>query len=328
MDTRTRPTTYDRGVADIVVVDDEPQVLLAVQRTLQDDGHSVRAVTGGEDAVDAVALGAPDLVVLDLRLADIDGEEVVRRLRRFTRIPILVLSGVADETRKVAALDCGADDFLEKPFGVPELLARVRALHRRTAETTEAASSTRTYGDLEVDLAHSTVHRAGVELRLTRTEWHLLRALVAQPGKLLTHQWLIREVWDDRFGEEYRQTLRTHVRSLRAKLGDDANAPSYLRTESGVGYRWIAEVSDETAERDHPVHTPEHSRALDESLHDLKNAMTALTFALHHARARLAADEATDRTALAHLETCRSASATAVELVRAVEGRLRGREQG
>lgn len=309
-----------------MVVDDEPQVLRAVQRTLQDDGHTVRAVERGDEAVDVVALHAPDLVVLDLRLADMDGEDVVRRLRDFTRIPILVLSGVSDEARKVAALDCGADDFLEKPFGVAELLARVRALHRRTTEVLEAGPAVRTYADLEVDLAHSIVRRDGDELRLTRTEWQLLRALVAHPGKLLTHRWLIHEVWDDRFGEEYRQTLRTHVRSLRAKLGDDAAAPRYLRTESGVGYRWVAEAGDQPADGAER-RPPEEARALGESLHDLKNAMTALTFALHHARARLSEDT-TDPSALAHLETCRSASDTAVELLRDVENRLRGEGRG
>ena len=174
--------------------------------------------------MDIAATQAPDLVVLDLWLPDIDGVEVVRRLRGWLDVPILILSGDSDEERKVSALDSGADDFLEKPFAFSELTARLRALKRRTVR--DQADQRLEYGDLVVDLPHgSAAELAGAQLRLTPTEWQLLEAMVTNPGKLLTHRWLVARVWGGSHGDESRQALRTHIRSLRAKIGDDATTP-------------------------------------------------------------------------------------------------------
>ena len=181
-------------------------------------------------------------MVLDLWLPDIDGVEVVRRLRGWLDVPILILSGDADEERKVSALDSGADDFLAKPFGFSELTARLRALKRRTVR--DQADQRLEYGDLVVDLPQGAAELGGSLLRLTPTEWQLLEAMVTHPGKLLTHRWLVARVWGGSHGDESRQALRTHIRSLRAKIGDDASTPRYLRTESGAGYRWLAEPAD------------------------------------------------------------------------------------
>ena len=262
----------------VLIVDDEPAILTVLQRVLEADGHEVLSAETGAKAVDLAVTAAPDLVILDLRLPDIDGIELTEVLRRWLQAPILILSGFNDETRKVAALDSGADDYLQKPFGLGELRARLRALQRRTAENQDPVV---TYGDLAIDLSAGSVFVSGTETRLTRTEWLLLEALVRNPGKLLTHRRVAAEVWGDGYGEEMRQTLRGHVKALRAKINDDANEPIYIRTESGAGYRWIAE----------PAGLPPASAAAPEAsapehlatLHDLNNAITVLTFSLDSA---------------------------------------------
>lgn len=264
----------------MLVVDDEPQVLTALRRALEGQGERVLTASNGVEAVDLAAAQAPDLVVLDLWLPDIDGVEVVRRLRGWLDVPILILSGDTDEERKVAALDGGADDFLEKPFGFPELTARLRALHRR--QVRDDAEHRLDFGPLVVDLPGGTVELDGEPLRLTPTEWQLLQAMVTHPGKLLTHRWLLAQVWGDRHGDESRQALRTHIRSLRAKLGDAASTPRYVRTESGAGYRWLpdpAPVNDGAPDDTAPTRTgPAPDTAV---VHDLNNVLTALQLALH-----------------------------------------------
>ena len=205
----------------------------------------------GLQAVDLAATQAPDLVVLDLWLPDIDGVEVVRRLRGWLDVPILILSGDSDEERRVDALDSGADDFLQKPFGFSELTARLRALRRRTRPRPgRPAPGVRRPGGRP---AQGSAALAGVPLRLTPTEWQLLEAMVTHPGKLLTHRWLVARVWGGSHGDESRQALRTHIRSLRAKIGDDATTPPFLRTESGAGYRWLAEPSGAEPPRTAPA---------------------------------------------------------------------------
>ena len=184
---------------------------------------------------------APELMLLDLGLPDLDGTEVIRRVRGFTEMPIIVLSVRDGQHDKVAALDAGADDYVTKPFAMEELLARARAAMRRAQPGEPLAPSMR-YGSLEIDLGRRLVTLDGDPLRLTPTEYLLLEALATNPGKLLTHQWLLRKVWGQGYGTETTY-LRTYVRALRKKLGDDAQNPMLIVTEPGVGYRWIAESS-------------------------------------------------------------------------------------
>ncbi len=192
----------------------------------------------GEEAVMGVAEASPDLMFLDLGLPDLDGMEVIRRVRSFSEIPVIVLSVRDRQADKVSALDAGADDYVAKPFGMEELLARLRAQLRRALP--EEAGPVLRFGDLQVDLARQLVILSGAPVHLTRTEYALLEAFVTNPGKLLTHQWLLRRVWGRGYGEESHY-LRVYVRAPRRKLGDQAAAPALILTEPGVGYRWIAE---------------------------------------------------------------------------------------
>ncbi len=226
----------------LLVVDDEPQIVTAVVRGLSGEGHQVTDARTGADGLAQAASWLPDLVVLDLGLPDLDGVDVVRRLRSWSEVPVLILSAAGAESRKVSALDAGADDYLEKPFGLAELRARVRALLRRTVPAPRVPVMA--IGELHIDPVSRTVTRSGEEVRLTPKEWRLLEVLAANPGKLLTHAWLIQEVWGHQHGDETRQTLRTHLRSLRAKLGDDAEAPHLVRTETGSGYRWLVPTAE------------------------------------------------------------------------------------
>ena len=227
----------------VLVVDDEPQIRRALRTSLEAHGYEVATVGTGEEGVVAAAEQAPDLVLLDLGLPDIDGTEVIRRVRAFTDVPVIVLSVRETQHDKVAALDAGADDFVTKPFGMEELLARSRAAMRRT-QTDEPAAPILRFDLVQVDLPKRLVTRGAEQVRLTPTEYGLLEALVTNPGKLLTHQWLLRKVWGQGYGTETTY-LRTYVRSLRKKLGDDAQAPAMIVTEPGVGYRWIAEPAHE-----------------------------------------------------------------------------------
>ncbi len=227
----------------ILVVDDEPQIRRALRTSLEAHSYEVATAGNGEEGVLVAAEAAPDLVFLDLGLPDMDGTEVIRRIRGFSETPIIVLSVRDQQADKVAALDAGADDYVTKPFGMEELLARLRATLRRSQAEEAAGPSLLAFGDLEVDLARRLVKRAGEPVHLTKTEYALLEAMVANPGKLLTHQWLLRKVWGQGYGQESHY-LRVYVRALRSKLGDAAAAPELILTEPGVGYRWIAERSN------------------------------------------------------------------------------------
>ncbi|MEO5853089.1 MAG: response regulator transcription factor [Nocardioides sp.] len=271
----------------VLVVDDEVNLARAVRDVLERLGHVVDDAHDGLAALSAAATFAPDLVILDLGLPDMDGIEVTTRLRSWYAAPILILSGMDQEERKVAALEAGADDYLVKPFGVRELVARVNALLRRPGA--EPAAQHLRFGDLGIDVVERRVEVAGKETRLTPTEWRLLEGFATNPGKLLTHRWLLAHAWDDSYGGETRQALRVHLRSLRAKIDDDASSPRYIRTESGAGYRWVATTeaapsapaAAATAGSVGRASAPVRAGRATEISHDVNNALAAIQFSLH-----------------------------------------------
>lgn len=236
----------------VLAVDDEPQILTALARGLTRVGHEVIVVRNAQDGLAAAAAASPDVILLDLRLPDLDGIEVVHRLRVWTTVPILLLSGEGTEKARVAALDAGADDFVDKPFSMEELRARVGAALRRYAGPANgngqpagndpSPGATIVSGSLTIDLAARKVTVEGEPVRLTPIQWRLLETLVAHPGKLLTYRQIIAAVWSEQHGDESRDSLRVHLRSLRSKIADDASAPRYIVTEAGVGCRWIGDV--------------------------------------------------------------------------------------
>ena len=225
----------------VLVVDDEPQIRRALRTSLEAHGYTVETVGTGDEGVVAAAGQHPELILLDLGLPDMDGTEVITRVRAFSEVPIIVLSVREGQSDKVAALDAGADDYVTKPFGMEELLARSRAALRRKGSG-EPDAPVLSFGSLQVDLAKQLVTLDGDQVHLTPTEYGLLEVLVTNPGKLLTHQWLLRRVWGQGYGTETTY-LRTYVRALRRKLGDDAAAPGLIVTEPGVGYRWVADAT-------------------------------------------------------------------------------------
>jgi two-component system KDP operon response regulator KdpE len=221
----------------ILVVDDDPQILRALRINLMARRYDVDLAATGATALDAAAKRAPDLIVLDLGLPDMDGAEVIRGLRGWTAVPIIVLSGRAGSGDKVAALDAGADDYVTKPFGVDELLARVRAVTRR-AGAPESGPPSVQVGRHTVDLAKHTVTAAdGEPVRLTPTEWHLLEILVRNPGKLISQRQLLQDVWGNQYERETHY-LRQYMAQLRRKLEDEPAHPRQLLTEPGMGYRF------------------------------------------------------------------------------------------
>ncbi|WP_432943118.1 response regulator [Kribbella sp. CA-253562] len=220
----------------VLVVDDEPQIVRALQINLKARRYEVHVAGSGTAALKVAAQYPPDLVILDLGLPDFDGVEVIRGLRGWTEVPILVLSGRTDSTDKVEALDAGADDYVTKPFGIDELLARMRAVLRRS--TTTAEQPVVTVGGAEVDLSAKRVTLGnGDEVRLTPTEWHLLEVLVRHPGKLMSQRQLLTEVWGPGY-ENAGGNLRFYMGQLRRKLEADPARPKHLRTEPGMGYRF------------------------------------------------------------------------------------------
>jgi two-component system KDP operon response regulator KdpE len=236
----------------VLVVDDEPQILRALRINLRVRDYEVHVAATGAEALEVAGRYPPDLVILDLGLPDLDGVEVIEGLRGWTKAPIIVLSGRADSIDKVEALDAGADDYVTKPFGVEELLARMRAAVRRTG-TPEDLPRIR-LGDLVVDLAAKRVIRAGEDIRLTPTEWHLLEVLLRNPGKLLSRNQLLTEVWGPGYADAT-GNLRLYMAQLRRKLEPDPARPRWLITEPGMGYRYqpSPEDSDSTA----PAHQAE-----------------------------------------------------------------------
>ncbi len=220
----------------ILVVDDEPQILRALQINLRVREYDVYTAATGAEALQQAARHPPDLVILDLGLPDLDGVQVIEGLRGWTSAPIIVLSGRADSTDKVAALDAGADDYVTKPFGMDELLARMRAVGRRAIGDGDEPQFR--LGDLVVDLAARRVIRQdGTDIRLTPTEWHLLEVLLRHPGKLLGRQYLLREVWGPGYADAA-GNLRLYMAQLRRKLEPDPSRPRWLITEPGMGYRF------------------------------------------------------------------------------------------
>jgi two-component system, OmpR family, KDP operon response regulator KdpE len=221
---------------DILIIDDEVQIRRLLRITLESASHKVREAETGQRGLDEIATRAPDAVVLDLGLPDVPGLEVLRRLREWSRVPVLVLTVLAAEADKVAALDAGADDYLTKPFGGAELLARLRAILRRAPTGAELAAVT--FGDITVDLAARIVRRGGVEVKLTPREYALLRVLVLHRGRVVTHQQILREVWGPK-SEEQTHYLRVHMTHLRQKIEAEPHRPRHLKTESGIGYRLV-----------------------------------------------------------------------------------------
>ena len=220
----------------VLVVEDEPQLVRFLRATLPPHGYRMIEAATGEAALVEAATRAPDLVLLDLGLPDIDGVEVVRRIRGWSALPIVVVSARGQETDKVEALDAGADDYLTKPFGTSELLARMRVALRHGSRVQDSGEAVVEAGNLRIDLAARIVHFRGEEVRLTRTEYRLVAALAQHAGKVLTHRQLLREVWGPGALQET-QYLRVYMAQLRHKLEDDPARPRHLLTETGVGYR-------------------------------------------------------------------------------------------
>lgn len=220
----------------ILVVDDEPQIRRLLTVSLQSRGYAVETVGTGEEALNALAAGAFDILLLDLGLPDMDGLEVCRQVREWSDIPILVISVRESERDKVAALDLGADDYVTKPFGIDELLARMRASLRRVSPA--QPSPVLHFGTLTIDLARRRVFRGEEDIRLTPTEYELLRVLSLNVGRVMTHRQLLREVRGPSYEEET-PLLRVHMVALRQKLKSSANSSGYIATEPGVGYRML-----------------------------------------------------------------------------------------
>jgi len=227
----------------VLVVDDEESIRRAVGRALASRGFLVEVAVDGGEALGAVRRFDPDLVVLDLNLPDVDGLSVCRQIRAGNSVPILVLSVREDETDKVAALDLGADDYLTKPFGIDELMARVRALLRRSGGQGSPGSLEFRSGDLSIDLSSHRISRNGAEIRLTKTEWSLVEALAQHPGKLLTHGWLLDRVWGAGYEGDV-DVLRVFISQLRHKIETDPRRPRIIVTEPGIGYRWLLRPSE------------------------------------------------------------------------------------
>ena len=223
---------------EVLVIDDEVQIRRLLRVTLEGAGFRVREAEGGGPGLVEAATKRPDAIILDLGLPDLPGIEVLKRLREWSRLPVLILSVRGQETDKIEALDAGADDYLSKPFGGGELLARLRAMLRRV-QTHEEESGV-SFGDVEIDFARRVVTKAGTALKLTPKEYGLLRLLVLHRGKVITHRQILRELWGPK-AEEQTQYLRVYMAHLRQKLENDPNQPRFFRTETGIGYRFIEE---------------------------------------------------------------------------------------
>lgn len=222
--------------SDLLVIDDEVQIRRLLRLTLESTGYRVREAETGTLGLNDAAVQRPDAIILDLSLPDMGGLEVLRRIREWSHIPVLILSVRGAEADKIAALDAGADDYLTKPFGGGELLARMRVLLRRTQPAGEVSIAR--FGDVEVDFSKRTVTRAGVDLHLTVKEYALLRLLLQHRGKVVTHRQLLRDVWGPGH-EEDTHYLRVHMANLRKKIEATAAGAGFVKTESGIGYRFV-----------------------------------------------------------------------------------------
>lgn len=223
----------------ILIVDDEAPLRRALTMSLEARGFAVVQATSGEQAVVMAADRRFDLMVLDLGLGDVEGLEVLQRIRSFSAVPVIVLTARHTQEDKVALLDAGADDYITKPFDTEELLARIRAALRRRPDDTSDVPSRVEHDEVVIDIARRLVTLDGERVPLTRTELALLEVMVTHPGRLLTHDYLLRQVWGPGYGQESNY-LRTYVGQLRKKLGDDAASPRFIATEPGIGYRWLA----------------------------------------------------------------------------------------
>ena len=219
-----------------LVIDDEAQIRRLLRVTLEANGYAVFDAATGQDGIVQAAQCRPEIILLDLGLPDLDGVEVLKRIREWSRVPVIILSVRDREHDKIAALDAGADDFVTKPFGSGELLARLRTALRRSQP--QSATAIFRAGKIEVDLAARVVRKNGVEVKLTPTEYALLRLLVVHAGKILTHRQLLSEVWGPN-AAELTHYLRVHIAHLREKLEDDAAQPKLILTEPAVGYRAV-----------------------------------------------------------------------------------------
>ncbi|MEV0908520.1 response regulator transcription factor [Streptomyces hokutonensis] len=222
----------------VLVVEDDPQLVRALVINMQARRYGVDAAPDGATALRLAAMRQPDVVMLDLGLPDMDGVDVIKALRGWTRVPILVLSARQASDEKVAALDAGADDYITKPFSMDELLARLRAAVRRVEDVPLAPTTTLvTTDDFTIDLLAKRVTRGGHDIRLTPTEWHLLEILITNPGRLVTQKYLLQEVWGVSQSNKTNY-LRVYMAQLRRKLEGDPSSPRYLITEPGMGYRF------------------------------------------------------------------------------------------
>jgi two-component system KDP operon response regulator KdpE len=235
-----QPVEQAATLAKILIVDDEPQIRRFLRISLNAYGYEVVEAGRGEEAITKTAIDEVDLVILDLGLPDIDGQTVIEQIREWSTVPIIVLSVRAGDVEKVRALDGGAEDYLTKPFSIAELMARVRAALRKRGDGV-ARDPVFSHGALSVDLGKRRVTLDGGEVRLSRKEYGILRLLAANPGRVLTHQQLLREVWGAAHLEDTHY-LRIHVAHLRQKLGDTPSQPRYILTEPGIGYRLAEEV--------------------------------------------------------------------------------------
>jgi two-component system KDP operon response regulator KdpE len=227
-------------MAKILIVDDEPQIRAFLRISLGAHGYETAEAGRDEQAVQRCATEQPELVVLDLGLPDMDGLEVIRRIREWSAVPILVLSVRAGDADKVGALDAGAQDYVTKPFSIAELMARLRALLRDRARSGEPEPSEIAAGDVRIDLARRRVTAAGREVKLSRREFDLLALLARHAGRILTHRQLLEQLWGPAHVSETHY-LRIYVAHLREKLGDDPSRPRYIVTEPGIGYRFLEE---------------------------------------------------------------------------------------
>ena len=227
--------------ATLLVIDDEPQIRKFLRISLASQGYKVLEAGTGAEGLRHAALSRPDLVVLDLGLPDMDGQQVLREMREWSAVPVMVLSVRASEAQKVQALDGGANDYVTKPFGIQEFLARVRALLRQVPQAS-APQAALSFGPLTVDLAYRRVTLDGEEVALTRKEYALLAHLARHPGRVITQQQLLKDIWGPTHVEDSHY-LRIVVAHVRQKLGDDPTAPRFIVTEPGVGYRLIGQDS-------------------------------------------------------------------------------------